>query len=69
MALGVNMVQTLTYFVDVSWSELVDFLSEEYLALLCKRLHVSREDIARVPFILSNRDNALCFFNTVDLKP
>ena len=35
------MVQTLTYNVDVSWAELVDFLSEEYLELLCKCLHVS----------------------------
>ena len=25
------MVQTLTYNVDVSWAELVDFLSEEYM--------------------------------------
>ena len=28
------MVQTLTYNVDVSWAELVDFLSEEYLSVI-----------------------------------
>ena len=62
------MVQTLTYNVDVSWSELVDFLDEKYLDLLCKRLHVDRENISCVPFILSQRENALCFFNCVEVK-
>lgn len=33
------MVQTLTYNVDVSWAELVDFLSEEYLELLLAALY------------------------------
>ena len=58
---------SVTYNATVSWSELVDFLDEKYLELLCKRLHVSREDITRVPFILSHaRQDALLFFNEVE---
>ena len=62
------MIRTLTYGVDISWSELVDFLDEKYLDLLCSRLHVSRENISKVPFILSTRGDALSFFNVVEVK-
>lgn len=62
------MIQTLTYGVDVSWPELVDFLDEKYLELLCKRLHVSRDEISRVPFILSSgRNDAISFLTLLKL--
>lgn len=62
------MIHSLTYNVDVSWSELVEFLDENYLELLCERLHVSRENIALVPFVLSQgKENRICLFNDVEL--
>lgn len=61
------MRTSVTYNATVTWPELVDFLDEKYLELLCKRLHVSRENISRVPFILSHtRNDALLFFNEVE---
>ena len=65
----IEMKQSLTYGVDIPWSQLVDFLDEKFVDLMCKRLHVNRERLARVPFIVSGSDaSVLQFFNVVDLN-
>lgn len=65
----IDIKQSLTYGVDIPWSQLVDFLDEKFLDLICKRLHVNREQLARVPFIVSGSDaSVLHFFNVVDLN-
>lgn len=63
------MKRSITYNVIISWTELIDFLDEKYLELLCQRLHVSRDKLRDVPFILSHtRDDALLFFNEVECE-
>lgn len=63
------MKRSITYNVTIPWTEIVDFLDEKYLELLCERLHVSRDNLRDVPFISSHsRQDALLFFNEVECE-
>lgn len=55
------------YSVKISLSELFDFLNDEYVELLCKRLHVSREDVSNLfVFDVSQNPNAIMITHMID---
>ena len=62
------MKQSVTYGVDIRWSQILDFLDDKFVDLMCKRLHVNRDQLSKVPFIVSDSSqDVLSFFNVVVL--
>lgn len=46
------------YTVHISLSELLDFLPQDYIELLCKRLHVSVEEFSKLNVFEAPREHS-----------